>query len=51
VNPIYDISGKLIVETPLKVSDTNEFTEEDLELEEEIYFLKIETAFSSLTKK
>jgi hypothetical protein len=48
---IYDIAGKLIVETPLKVSDTNGFSQEDLQLEEEIYFVKLETAFSSLTKK
>jgi len=48
---IYDLSGKLIVESPLKISDTNEFSQEDLQLEDGIYFVKVQTAFSSLTKK
>lgn len=48
---VLDIAGKIILETTLYFNDTNLYTLEELQLEEGIYFVKVQTDFSSLTKK
>ena len=48
---VYDIAGKMILHKIITLENTHEYSLQNLNLEEGIYFLKVQGAYSSQTKK